>query len=373
MKFGGFSFGAWHESRTPAEVFHNIVEEAVLADELGFDTYWLGEHHFSRHGILADTMVMASHIAARTERIRIGTAAIVLPLHNPVRLAEQIAMVDVLSGGRLEIGVGAGYQRREFAALGVPIEESRARFHEGLDVLLRAWTSETLVFDGVFTQIRAEDGIEVLPKPLQQPHPPIYQAVSVSPESIEFAASRGIPVMVGGPTDVLGRAPEVIALWQEKMREHGNDPEGYDLPCLQNMFVAESDEAAALALAHIDPEWSLRVLREVGSPIAADGAVPEGYQHWVGRWEQRALQDGSTPVRSELPQLVGSPATVARRLRELEALGIHNIFGRFAIPGLSQEQILCSMELFGREVMPQFRSGEERPNPVRVRLGGAAG
>ena len=130
MRFGGFSFGSWHESESHGEVLTRMVDLAVQADRLGLDSFWLGEHHFSRHGILADTMVMASHIAARTDRIRIGTAVIVLPLHNPVRVAEQIAIVDHLSGGRIDVGVGIGYQQREFAGLGVDIDEARARFVE---------------------------------------------------------------------------------------------------------------------------------------------------------------------------------------------------------------------------------------------------
>ena len=311
MRFGGFSFGSWHESESHGEVLAQLVELAVQSDRLGLDSFWLGEHHFSRHGILADTMVMAAHIAARTERIRIGTAVIVLPLHNPVRVAEQVAIVDHLSGGRVDVGVGIGYQQREFAGLGVDIDEARARFIESLDVMVRAWTEEPLVYEGEHVRIAAEDAITVYPKPLQQPHPPIYQAVSTTPASIDLAASRGLPVIVGGPTDVLGRAPEVIAHWRERMRAHGRDPEGHDLPCLQNVFVAESDEAAHAELERIDASWSLRVLRQVGSPIGRDGKVPEGYEHWVQRWQQRELASGEA-ARTDVPQLFGSPDTVAQ-------------------------------------------------------------
>jgi alkanesulfonate monooxygenase SsuD/methylene tetrahydromethanopterin reductase-like flavin-dependent oxidoreductase (luciferase family) len=354
MKFGGFNLGAWHESQSPADVLRHAVDEAVLADQLGFDTYWLGEHHFSRHGIFADTMVLASHIAARTERIGIGTAVIVLPLHNPIRVAEQVAMVDVLSGGRVHVGVGAGYQRREFEALGVPMEEARERYLEALDVLLRAWTDDTLVFEGRYTRVSVEQAIAVQPKPVQQPHPPLYQAVSITPESVRLAARRGLPVIVGGPTDVLGLAPQVIDLWRESMLACGRDPSGYDLPCLQIVYVAPSDAEAAEDMAGIDAEWSLRVLREVGSPIGEGGDVPAGYERWVGRWDQRQLESGR-PVRSELPSLVGSPDTVAQRLRTVEEQGVHYILGRFAIPGLPREKVLRSMQLFGAEVMPRFR------------------
>lgn len=343
-----------------------MVELAVQSDRLGLDSFWLGEHHFSRHGILADTMVMASHIAARTERIRIGTAVIVLPLHNPVRVAEQIALVDHLSDGRIDVGVGIGYQQREFSGLGIDIDEARARFVEGLEVMIQAWTSETLVYDGKFTQLDASDDIQVYPKPRQQPHPPIYQAVSTTPASIELAASRGIPIVVGGPTDVLGRAPQVIALWREKMRSYGNDPQGYDLPCLQNVFVAETDKAARMALESIDSAWSLKVLQQVGSPIGDDGKVPQGYEHWVERWRQRQFATGS-PTRTDLPQLFGSPETVASQVEALRRQGIENIFGRFTIPGMPFEQVQRSLELFATEVAPRFQDADAPLNPIRVR------
>lgn len=372
MRFGGFSFGSWHESESHGEVLAQMVRLAVQADRLGLDSFWLGEHHFSRHGILADTMVMASHIAARTERIRIGTAVIVLPLHHPVRVAEQVAIVDHLSGGRIDLGVGIGYQQREFAGLGVDIDEARARFIESLDVLVRAWTEEPLVYEGDHVRIAEEDAISVYPKPLQQPHPPIYQAVSTTPASIDLAASRGLPVIVGGPTDVLGRAPEVIAHWRERMLAHGRDPGGHDLPCLQNVFVAESDEAARAALERVDASWSLRVLRQVGSPIGRDGKVPEGYEHWVQRWQQSQLAGGEA-ARTDVPQLFGSPDTVAGQVQALHDQGVEHIFGRFTIPGVPFEQVRRSLELFATEVVPRFRDDQPTPPPAAVEAGAAPG
>ena len=366
VRFGGFSFGSWRESQSHEDVLTQMVELAVQADRLGLDSFWLGEHDFSRHGILADTMVMASHIAAKTERIRIGTAVIVLPLHNPVRVAEQVAIVDHLSGGRIDVGVGIGYQRREFAGLGIDIDEARARFVEGLEVMIHAWTSETLVYEGEYTRLTAEDDVQVYPKPLQRPHPPVYQAVSTTPSSVELAASRGVPIIVGGPTDVLGRAPQVIALWREKMREHGNDPEGYDLPCLQNVFVAETDEAAHTEIERIDSAWGLKVLQQVGSPIGRDGSSPEGYEQWVERWQQRTRAAGD-PTRTEIPQLFGSPETVAGQVEELRRQGIENICGRFTIPGIPFDRVQCSMELFATEVAPRFQDADAPLNPVRVR------
>jgi alkanesulfonate monooxygenase SsuD/methylene tetrahydromethanopterin reductase-like flavin-dependent oxidoreductase (luciferase family) len=368
LKFGLFNFGAWHETQSQVELYEDCVEQAVLADELGFDSIWLGEHHFSRHGIFADTMVLASHIAAKTSRLRIGTAVIVLPFHNPVRVAEQVAMVDILSGGRVDVGVGSGYQRREFAGLKVPIAEARERFREALDVMLHAWTDSTLVYEGKFTRLTAEDDIQVHPKPVQKPHPPIYQAVSTTPASVEFAASRGIPIMVGGPTDILGIAPQVIALWRSKMVEYGNDPAGYDLPCMKGVYVAPTDEEAEEDLRHIDQLWDLKILEQVGSPISPAGDIPPGYEAWVNRTKDRASAEGRA-ANAGTPPLVGSPETVAARLKMLQDSGINDIFGHFGMFGMPQSKKLRSIRLFAAEVMPQFRGPEDRRNPVRVRLG----
>ena len=194
MQFGIFTIGAWHESRTQAQALNEALEQIELADRLGLDEAWLGEHRFSRHGLLSGIFPFMGAVAARTQRIRIGTAVIVLPLHNPILLAEETAMLDVISGGRFNFGIGAGYQAQEFEGVGVNMDESRSRFQESIDVIIKAWTEERLTFHGDYTDV---NDLWVLPKPLQQPHPPIYQAVSTSPESIDFAASRNIQVIGG--------------------------------------------------------------------------------------------------------------------------------------------------------------------------------
>ena len=146
MQFGIFTIVPWHESLTAAQALHDSLEQIELADQLGLDEVWLGEHRFSRHGLLSGFFSFAGHVAARTTRLRIGTAVVVLPLHNPILMAEELAMLDVLSGGRLEVGIGSGYQRQEFDGVGVDMEESRARFREATDVIQRAWTEERLTF-----------------------------------------------------------------------------------------------------------------------------------------------------------------------------------------------------------------------------------
>jgi alkanesulfonate monooxygenase SsuD/methylene tetrahydromethanopterin reductase-like flavin-dependent oxidoreductase (luciferase family) len=358
VKFGLFNIGMWHESQSQEEVFRNIREQAVLADRLGYDSVWLGEHHFSRHGILADCLVQAAAIASVTEKVRIGTGVVVLPFHNPVRLAEQAAMVDILSDGRLDLGVGVGYQRREFNGLNIPIDEARARFRDNLDVVLKCWRDEILVHESPYNTFRAEDAIEVFPKPVQKPMP-LYQAVSITPESIEFAASRGVPVMVGGPTDVLGLAPQVIEYWRTKMVEHGNDPTGVDIPCAKGVYVAESDEQAAADIAAVDEFWDLKLLQKFGSPISPSGELPPGYERWANRVKEHE-KNALDPNRAGTPPLIGSLETVRERLRQLRDSGVNYIFGQFGLPGMPEAKIRRSVELFA-ELFEEFRDPADAP------------
>ena len=213
MKFGLFTIVPYHEDFTQQQALTEALDQIVYADEMGIEEVWLGEHSFSRHGLLSGIWSFLGAVAGRTKNIRIGTAVIVLPLHNPVLVAEEVAMLDIISNGRINFGIGAGYQQQEFDGLGVDIDTSRERFKEAVDVIVKAWTEERLTYHGKYTKV---DDLWVLPKPVQKPYPPLFQAVSTSPESIDFAASRQIQVIAGGPTDILGQAPQVIKLWRER-------------------------------------------------------------------------------------------------------------------------------------------------------------
>jgi alkanesulfonate monooxygenase SsuD/methylene tetrahydromethanopterin reductase-like flavin-dependent oxidoreductase (luciferase family) len=364
LKFGILNLGMWHETQDQAEPFQIIQEQAVLADQLGYDSYWVGEHHFSRHGIIADGMLQLAAIAAVTKRIRIGTAVVVLPFHNPVRLAEQIAMVDILSNGRLDVGVGIGYQWREFKGLSANIDDAREQFRDNLQVMFKCWGDGILEHDSKFNQHDVADGIEVMPKPIQRPHPPIYQAVTITPASVEFAASNGIPIMVGGPTDILGLAPQVIELWREKMVEYGNDPTGIEIPCSKGVYVAETDEQAAADIAAVDQHWDLKLLQQVGSPLSPAGDIPPGYEEWAKRHKERE-HNALDPTRAGTPPLIGSPATVRDRLRQLQDFGVNSMFGQFGMPGMPKEKIRRCVELFA-EVMDDFRTEDQ---PVTTAVG----
>jgi len=356
VKFGLFHIVPWHESRTQEQSLRDALEQIELADQAGIDEVWLGEHRFSRHGLLSGIFSFLGAVAARTKHVRIGTAVVVLPLHNPILVAEEMAMIDVLSGGRLNFGIGAGYQRQEFDGIGVDIEESRERFYEAVDVIVKAWTTESLTYHGKYTNV---DELMVMPKPLQKPHPPLFQAVSTSPASVEFAAKHQIQVIAGGPTDIMGQAPQVIRRWREKMDEFGHEHKHLDPPMSKGIYVAPTMEEAEADSADL-MDFSSRILRSIGPggtpigmPVDKDGNLPKGYEHWADRQQDRERRDD--PGDAGLPPLRGTPEVVIERLKQLQEHGINHIFGSFGFPGLPQEKVLRSIEMFATQVMPHFQ------------------
>src|SRR5262249_25584344 len=170
MKFGVLQFFSWPERRVDlATVYARALDRIEIMDSGGYDAVWLAEHHFSSFSVFPSVHMVGTLAAARTRRLRLRTAVSLAPLYHPLRLAEEVALLDQLSGGRVNWGAGRGFARVEFEAFGVPPEESASRFRETVEIVLRAWTEERLNFAGRHFRF---DDLEVLPKPLQQPHPP---------------------------------------------------------------------------------------------------------------------------------------------------------------------------------------------------------
>ena len=281
----------------------------------------------------------------------------VLPLHNPILIAEELAMLDVLSGGRLEVGIGSGYQRQEFDGIGVDMEESRERFREATEVIQQAWTEERLTFHGKYTHV---DDLWVIPKPLQQPHPPLYVAISTSPETVAWAASKGIQPILGGPTDIMGQAPQVLQLWREKMDAYGRPHAHLQPPMAKGIYVATTMEEAMNDPVGLE-DFSSRILRSagvsgapIGMPTDKNGHLPKGYEAWAYRQRDRERRDD--PGHAGLPPLRGTPEVVIERIKQVQEAGIERIFGAFGFPGLPQWKVLRSIEMFCKEVLPHVQA-----------------
>jgi alkanesulfonate monooxygenase SsuD/methylene tetrahydromethanopterin reductase-like flavin-dependent oxidoreductase (luciferase family) len=220
-------------------------------DETGYDAVWLAEHHFNTYSVCPSTTGMGMHIAARTKRLRIGTAVTLAALYHPLRLAEELALLDHLSGGRLNWGVGRGYEAIEFRAFGVPAEESAERMRECVEVVLAAFRDGHVSHRGKHFRF---DDVEVLPKPLQRPHPPVWLAAS-SPESVLRAAESGFSILMDphSPHAEIGRKH---ALYRDALAKHGHEYAGREIPIARMIAVAPTD-AAAEATARAGAQWTL--------------------------------------------------------------------------------------------------------------------
>jgi alkanesulfonate monooxygenase SsuD/methylene tetrahydromethanopterin reductase-like flavin-dependent oxidoreductase (luciferase family) len=250
VKLGVLQFFSWPERRVElATVFDRALQRIEIMDRTGYDAVWLAEHHFSSFSICPSVHMMGTLAAARTTRLRIGTAVSLAPFYHPLRLAEEVALLDVLSGGRVNWGAGRGFARVEFTAFGVPPDESTTRFREAVEIVLRAWTDERLSFTGEHFQFA---DLEVLPKPLQRPHPPVWMAATSEP-AIEWAAGRGFSILMdphAGHTEI-GRKRRFYA---DRLAAAGHSIAGRDLPVARLVAIAETSEKAA-QVARDGAQW----------------------------------------------------------------------------------------------------------------------
>jgi len=221
-------------SRVPfAELYRKHLDLTVKAEELGYDTIWLTEHHFVEDGYASSLLPIAAAIAARTKKIRIGTFVLLLPLHNPLRVAEDAATVDLISNGRLDLGVGQGYRVDEFTGFNIPRKERGARLEEGTEVIRKAWTEKNWSFDGRFNTF---NNITMIPNVVQKPHPPLWFAAR-GPKSIARAARNGYHLMGTGGTDQQ-------QMYDAALQENGKRPQDYSIAQLRTVFVSTRREKA---------------------------------------------------------------------------------------------------------------------------------
>src|SRR5215212_9389808 len=248
MKFGLFGAATAQRSNNPdvdsAAGFKDYIDYVIEAEALGYQSVFIVEHHFTGFGQVSATLNLLTWIGARTRTLRLGTAVIVLPWHNPVLLAEQAATVDLLSGGRLDFGVGSGYRYNEFAGFCVPMEEANARFDECLDVIVKAWASDKpFSHKGRWWQF---DDIVVGPPTAQRPHPPIWMGAG-GESSVRRVAERGYNLLLGqyaSPSDV-GRA---IAAYRDAVEAAGRHFDPLSVGVTRAFFVCDTEEDREAAL-----------------------------------------------------------------------------------------------------------------------------
>jgi len=354
MKFAVFSLMQWPEDRSQGDVYHNELAQLEAAESQGYDAVWLAEHHFSRYGIGPSIHLTAAHLAARTERVRIGTAVTIAPFFHPLRIAEEIAMLDRLSDGRIDWGVGRGYQGHEFAGFGVDIRKSHLLFREQLEVVTRAWSGEPFAWQGEHYSFPE---LQVLPTPVQEPHPPIWVA-AISPETLEWAADQGHAVLTDqfAPFHKIAESRE---LYLERLARAGFDPAARPIPTLRHVYVGESlaqaREEAGPALL-----WYYRALARVGSPASHTGKLPENYSFYRVLGEEGLDpdrdRDGFLAYLFENCAIVGDEAYVRDKLEELqERIRLDYLIAWQNFGSLPHEATLASQRRLIEKVAPALR------------------
>jgi len=354
MQIGTFSLMQHPSDRSESDVYRNEMAQAVEAEKLGYDIAWFAEHHFSPYGIAPSIHLNMAHLAALTTKIRIGNAVTILPFFHPFRLAEEVAMLDILSQGRISWGMGRGYQRHEFDAWEIPIAESRERFNEAIEIILQAWQEGPFEHRGKYWNF---DKVEVFPKPVQKPRPPMYMA-GISPPSVSYAAEQGFHLLTDQfqPTPMLAGAAKK---YDETLKANGIDGKGMEKVALRQIFVDETKEKAE-AIAAPGLLWYYQMIAKVGSPARHGEKFPAGYETYnmFTQLTGMANEGGDNFIKMLFDQVAicGTAEEVTDRLIQLHEAGFTGVIAWQNFGDIPHEATLASMRRFADKVAPNLPS-----------------
>jgi alkanesulfonate monooxygenase SsuD/methylene tetrahydromethanopterin reductase-like flavin-dependent oxidoreductase (luciferase family) len=343
VRFGTFSYNQRRPDVPEQQAFEELLEQIELTEHLGFDEAWFAEHHHSDYGMLASPNLIIAALARRTAHLRFGNLVNVVALHDPIRLAEECAILDLVSGGRLNVGLGRGVARDDVKH-GFDMDVARARYEEGVEVILRAWTGETFSHQGAAWTYA---DISCKPTPIQKPHPPIYYGAT-SPESPAMVARRGWNLALSRqPIENSARAAE---LYRAERIAVGNPPTGGNVVLIRDVYVADSDEQAwREAGPQITRFWQLgadNYWRDEALTVADLPRFTSRFAYFPGGLT--AEKAGEWGV-----SLIGSPESVIAKARAMiERVQPDSLVGMFGYGGLTHAQVTHSLELFASRVMP---------------------
>jgi alkanesulfonate monooxygenase SsuD/methylene tetrahydromethanopterin reductase-like flavin-dependent oxidoreductase (luciferase family) len=345
-------FGVMHlfpADGNDTNVLRDTLEEIQIADQLGFDSCWLAEHHFSRYGILGNPLMLGAAIAQRTSRITIGTAVVVVPLHDPIRVAEDAALLDILSNGRLVLGVGRGYQPGEFRGFGKNRDLNREVYAEVVEILKLAWTKENWSYEGKHFQYR---DMNVFPKPVTPGGPPLLHATS-SPETFRQRGLAGDRIIVSSTFSPMGRLKSHYDSYREALKEAGHKTSGFDVPFMQQVWVGESKDGLQAAA-----DAALQYYQSVGRVIPGSEEAKDQEREYY----EKVRQNISLLTVEKMLTHGGNFGSIDRVVDTLgqirEKLGVTHYIGWFHIPSLDRKRTIESMETFAAKVIPQLRQSD---------------
>src|SRR5436190_7876689 len=348
MDFGYFTLSDNHyvdNRRDANQLVADILDEALYAAEVGLHSAWIGEHHFSTLGVLSCPDLLLAQVAAKTERIRLAPAVTVLPLHHPIRVAEQWATLDLLSNGRVDFAAGRGYDRREYLPFHVSFEDNQSIFDEGLELVRNLWSSnERMTYKGKHYSF---EDVRITPKPVQQPIP-TYVA-SFSKPSIELAARLGCGLVVAPFAAAMsfGGLKQVADLYHDSCAKSGTKPGRLMCSYFTHFADTPAEEAAQRAR-------QIRYYRECVIPAFPSDpkTAPPSYRYFIAMVER--LQNVKPEDLTENSVLLGTAARITETLKKVEAAGFDEVILYFNVGLKPHGQVKDEMARFMSEVAPAF-------------------
>jgi alkanesulfonate monooxygenase SsuD/methylene tetrahydromethanopterin reductase-like flavin-dependent oxidoreductase (luciferase family) len=309
-------------------LYAEMFRQAEFVDQAGFDSIWLTEHHFTDDGYLAAIMPALAALAARTKRVSIGTYVLLAPFYHPLRLAEDSATIDVISNGRLRLGIGLGYRGEEFDGFQISRKQRLGRTLETIEILKRAWTGEPFSFAGKYFQFR---DVQVLPRPISQPYPQLLWG-GMTPKAIQRGAELDLSFACN-----LGQRE--VTLYRDALRQLGKDPAAYSIVNSRIVYVADTAEQA---WADIEPAAMYQAALYAKWLSEATGSD----QSWIQ----------PIPDKVKRTCVLGSPQEVRQRLSEIIGSNqMTEMILSMQLPGLEPAKAMRSLERFTAEVLPALR------------------
>jgi len=360
MQFGWLTLALSPSPAEDAVRIHQQIEQVCFAEKLGFSDVWLTEHYFTGESVYSDSLMFAAALAMRTTRIRLGFAVVQMPFHHPVRLAVQLALLDNLSGGRIDVGIGKGtvYNEYEFVGHGMRSHDSRERMEEAAEIVERAWRETPFDYDGQFYKLHVP---EIRPKPVQLPGPPLWRSV-ISPGSFESCGKLGVPILTARLP--VARIKERWAIYEKGLVAGGHDDAKRKRLMEQsalwrNVYVADSDAQAEDELHQLlsDARDHLIHMRQDFNP--PDFKIDPAH---LNAWNDPAVSTRAAVADAlSVGSLYGSPKRVREQVAELRDVGVRHLLCQTGFGAMSHERNIASMRRFGEQVMPAFRQPESMP------------
>jgi alkanesulfonate monooxygenase SsuD/methylene tetrahydromethanopterin reductase-like flavin-dependent oxidoreductase (luciferase family) len=350
LKFGYFTltdnpveYGS--ERKDSNQMVKDLAEQGVYAEELGFNSFWVPEHHLGVLGVLPSPSMLLAHVAAQTKRIRLAPATVLLPASHPLRVAEEYALLDVLSDGRAIFSAGRGYDKREYDAFGLDFNNSREIFFEELDIIKTAWAKETFSYNGKYYKIPE---ITITPRPVQNPHPPIFVAAFSEP-SVVKAAEMGENVIFApfAASMVFGSVANAVSKFKDLSAAHGF--QGKQVRCSYFLNVAETYSDVEKTKQRM-----LKYFRGLVPAFPSDPSkAPPHIRYFidiVDRLNRLTISDLGTETI-----IVGDAEYCIQELKKVEEAGVEEVIIYFDFGGLSHRETLAAMERFAKYVIPHFQ------------------